>query len=449
MTIVMGLLTGCGEVETVSGIKINPEHELQPWSASEATSDGTETVSANPMAITAADLSLQDVAQADINLLGIREVDDSDGATDGIVTALLEPGKEYEITAQIMLTLAESADGEEAFEVRLEFPNLLLKRGTDQALTAQVCTETGSVLTEDFFQLSALAYDMVLEYTMDTLELGRIWSGNETADYQLSTDATWECTASPNEDVSCIICPIKASGWTTAQYLLRCRIRATVADERQAELSEHANNPVTLEFLGFSQGDTLGDDADVTNVALVDCLREDYFLPEELSFPEEELSIEEWGQQAAFLVAEVNLPEWAYREAAEQGLSIEQYSHPGSETGRNYSMRVILEGYPDNCGTAIAEIAIPQEVAGNHGFALSDIVPVTPLAIWKSTDDSQSPPELIGLRYLMNPHYDLASGCEVVCYQMSGAEVEQSEGHFYLVIGYGLDFSEGGITSPK
>lgn len=436
------MLTGCsGEPQAVSSIKVSSEHELRPLQAGDIidmvnTPVESEEVAGNLETEPEEVETIPHEVDANINLLGIAAVtepDDAGSAEETAVkgmTAMLKAGKKYEITAQVLISQVDDQPIE-ALKMEMKFPNLVKGEGTIAPLSASLYVD--NVLSaEDESRVGSLSYDLALAYVPGSYQVCQVTGEGAAANYVGSEDITWEQL----DEISVLEYPVEfTEERKVVEYLLRYQVAVEVSEDQQAEAKAHAKNPIKLDILGFSQTHALLDDESITTgVALTDCLRNNYFLPEAVILPED-LAADQVDNEGFFVVTEVKMPEWALEEASKNGLIVSQYTYLYGERSICV-MKVELDGYPDNYAARDElEIKIGNEKVHYwvSGF------PATRLAIWRESEGDQT--VLVDTASFAHGDYDSARSCRITSYNLTPEQVTEAEGHFYLILGYDVKCS--------
>ena len=367
--------------------------------------------------------------ELEADILGIFEIPEDAEATGGrmAATSQLVAGKDYEITARVLLsTEAEKILGQE-LDLLLTCPTVVEKG--KKATFAVGVLANGSMLLEKEFAVTATAHDVAVEYLPETYAAER----NGAVMLFRTGDVIWNENVEKREQTLDFLTSIDHN-LGVYEYTLSCQVRTEMLEEQQAEAAEQAANPIYLQLVGVSQ--QYADDRDKTSalMALSDCLRGGYFKPELIVC-----------EGTVYLVADVILPDWAREYAEKNGLLVSWYNYDVTGCG----LGVSLPAFPDNLGHAEASFEnltlgapITNPFEGYEG-ALTPY-PVTPLSVWYENVEAVFAMENLAMIEMPTDMVSEPRRGRSCATQLLGGEMIKAlpeTGHFYIVLGTDLTYN--------
>lgn len=340
-------------------------------------------------------------------------------------TSRLTAGKEYEISARVLLSTENETILGQELDFLLTCPTLV-EQDKKSNLTVSIWANGSMLVTHDF-AVTATSSDLTLQYVPETYTVHR----NGAKITPESGDLLWnEDLVQQQQTLDYLTCIDRQLG--VYEYTLSYHVRAEISEEGKQETELWTNEPISLSLRGISQ--EYEDERDRTSalLALNDCLRDNYLMRESLQ-----------AEGTAYLVAEVHLPEWAREYAEEHGLLVSWYNYdvPGCGIGVN------LPSFPDNLGhveKSFNDLTITTILLGEpDAVGMLMPCPATPLSIWVDDPDAdlkvrnltlQAMPEEI----VPEPRYERSRTTQL----LGGEIIKQlpTSGSFYIVIGTDITY---------
>ncbi len=423
------LLSGCGMEDEVPAFVAKHDEGIVPWTMQEAMTPSEVAAMEEEQGMKPEPLDVE--LEADI--LGIYEISESAEGERMTATSRLTAGKEYEITARILLSAeAEAVLGQE-LDFLLTCPTVV-EQGKKSEFTVSVFAN-GAEQISNAFTATSTAYDLSVSYVPESYHIKK---GDSTVKLAAG-DVLW------NEDVG-----RQTLDYLTKvnqqlgvyEYTLSYRVQVEMLDTQRKEVAEQAASPISVRLEGISQ--QYADDRDKTSalMALNDCLRDNYFMRESMLC-----------EGTAYLTVEVFLPDWAREYAEQYGLVLTWYNYqdaPGCGIG------VSLPAFPDNLGHAEASLEnIALTVAPTvNGKVMDDLTgaltpcPTTPISIWSKKADEVFALECLTLLEApseVDVVEDLRINRSTVTQILGGEIIEKlpATNRFYVVAGADLVCVEG------
>lgn len=417
----MFCLSGCNLSSEPINFIAKADEGITPWSMS------NETVAA---AIEPTDVSNKTTAelpdvQLEADILGVYEISDIEDMHN-LPISQLTAGKEYEVTARILLSTQSDAIMGRQLDFMLECP-LWAESGKSSALAVEVFAD-GSALLRHEFTITTTADNLHLSYVPGTYQ---IWQSGDVHVELLPEMMIWnENERQKRQTLEYLLTP--SQQLEIYEYFVSYRIKAEVSTEQQSEAEERAENPITLRLRGISQVYSDARDTTSASWALNDCLKEDYMRPESILC-----------DGTVYLVAEINLPTWAREYAQKYGLKVTWYNYhdaPGCGIG------VTLPNLPDNLGhveESYTDLVLNTLLLENEGMIGTLMpYPTTPLSIWSpsGTDEAFSSENLGMIAMPTEGRFDSRFERDVVSQLLGGEIIAQlpDDGRFYIAIGVDL-----------
>lgn len=419
------LLSGCAlEDEQIKFVATRDEG-VEPWGLQDAmvgSSNMTRTVSEEQLEEKQTEFP---EVELEADILGIYEISDGAEGERKTVTSRLSAGKEYEITARVLLaTDAEAVLGQE-LDFLLELPTVV-EKGKKSELVVAVFANGAAVIRNEF-AVTAPAHDLRLEYVPETYIVVR---NNVKLELEAG-DVLWNEDANHQKQSLDYLTKMDRQ-LGVYEYILSYHVRTEILDTQQDEVLMQVAESMSIRLEGISHQYSDSRDKSSALLALNDCLRDNYFVEETFLC-----------EGAIYIAVEVFLPDWAREYAEQYGLVVTWYNYldaPGCGIGAS------LPIFPDNLGHVEASFEnlrltpIMIEEAKDTVGALTPY-PVTPLSVWAKKENEVFALENLALIEMPTEVVEEPRmGRQCVTQVLGGEIIERlpASNRFYIVIGTDL-----------
>lgn len=416
------ILSGCGLEDEIPSYTVKHEEGVGSWGLRDAMNESSDVAKAVLMEQPEIQAELSEL-ELEADILGIYEIPDGAEGERKTATSQMTAGKEYEVTARIMLS-ADAVLGQE-LDFLLELPTVIEKGKKSEFIVAVFANGSATIRNE--FAVTASAHDLHLEYVPETYRVARNGASIELA----AGDLLWnEDINQQKQSLDYLMRVDQRLG--VYEYILSYHVRAEILDEQQEDVVLQMTESMGARLEGISH--QYADSRDKTSAALAlnDCLRDNYFMQETILC-----------EGTVYMAVEVFLPDWAREYAEQYGLAVTWYDYldaPGCGIG------VSLPSFPDNLGHVEASFE-NLRLTPLIGEGTKDTVgaltpyPVTPLSVWAKKENEVFALENLALVEMPTEMVEEPRmGRQCVTQILGGEIIEKlpANNRFYVVIGTDL-----------
>lgn len=424
------ILSGCGLGDEIPKYTVKHDEGAEPWGLQDAMVTSVSNVLEEQQEMIAPVLH---EVELEADILGIYETSGDVEGERKIVTSQLTAGKEYEVTARILLSAnAEAILGQE-LDFLLELPTVV-EKGKKSTLGIAVFAG-GVAMMRNEFAVTAPAHDLCLGYVPGTYSV----TMNGMCIEPTPGDVLWnEDMAQQGQSLDYLTRVDRQLG--VCEYILSYRVQTEILDAQDSAVAMQMAEPISIRLEGISHQYADARDKASALLALNDCLRDNYLMQETILC-----------EGTVYMAVEVFLPDWAREYASQHGLAVTWYNY---STAPGCGIGVSLPMFPDNLGHVEASFEnlrltpLVGEGTENTVGALMPY-PMTPLSIWAKKENEVFLLENLAFTEMPTEMTEeLRMGRSSTTQLLGGEIIEKlpASGRFYVVLGTDLICVESDVS---